>query len=40
MKSQVVVDKTTKEIISVIQGNGKKHDYRLFNPDSAIEKKY
>lgn len=30
LKSQLVVDKISKEIICVEQSEGKKHDYRLF----------
>lgn len=30
MKSQVVVNKKTREVICTAFGNGKKHDFRLF----------
>lgn len=35
MKTQVVVNKLTAEIICIHTGNGKKHDFRLFK-DSKI----
>jgi hypothetical protein len=44
MKTQVVVDKKTHQIICVFFANGKRHDFRVFkesrthvNPDTTIE---
>ena len=44
MKTQVVVDKKTHQVICVFFSNGKRHDFRTFkesrthvNPDTTIE---
>jgi hypothetical protein len=44
MKTQVVVDKKTHQVICVICSNGKRHDFRVFkeskthvNPETTIE---
>ncbi len=36
LKSQVVVDKATKEVISIAFDNGKKHDFRLFKESTVL----
>jgi len=42
LKSQVVVDKRTRQVICTAFGNGKKHDFRLFKESKVrwTEKTY